>query len=187
MSRCAARRNETSSPSSNILPEVGSSRPAIIRSVVVLPQPDGPRRQKNSPSLTVNDEFFTATNSLKALCRLSTLISAMALLRKFGDDHEHHGPRQYRQERIRIEVEHEGLAQHDDAERDEAGRDVLPDAAAKEAAQGAFADLRALDVGAHRRTAPNVIPRKRCLRSRIVNATIGMRKIVVPAATAGQS
>ena len=39
----------TSSPSRTTLPEVGSSKPAIIRSVVVLPQPDGPSSEKNSP------------------------------------------------------------------------------------------------------------------------------------------
>ena len=38
-----------STPSSRIWPEVGSSNPAIIRSVVVLPQPDGPSSEKNSP------------------------------------------------------------------------------------------------------------------------------------------
>ncbi len=48
----------TSSPSSKIWPEVGSSSPAIMRSVVVLPQPDGPSRQKNSPSGMVKVEFL---------------------------------------------------------------------------------------------------------------------------------
>jgi hypothetical protein len=32
-----------------IVPEVGSSSPATIRSVVVLPQPDGPSSAKNEP------------------------------------------------------------------------------------------------------------------------------------------
>src|SRR6266487_1909159 len=36
-------------PSIVILPPVGCSKPAIIRSVVVLPQPDGPRNETNSP------------------------------------------------------------------------------------------------------------------------------------------
>ena len=40
-----------------------------MRSVVVLPQPEGPSRQKNSPSRTVKVESFTATKSAKALCR----------------------------------------------------------------------------------------------------------------------
>ncbi len=38
-----------SSPSSRIWPAVGRSKPAISRSVVVLPQPDGPSSEKNSP------------------------------------------------------------------------------------------------------------------------------------------
>ena len=40
----------TSWPSSRIARLSGSSKPAIIRSVVVLPQPDGPSRVKNSPA-----------------------------------------------------------------------------------------------------------------------------------------
>ena len=37
------------------------------------------------------------------------------------------------------------------------------------------------------RTAPNVIPRNRCLRKRIVKIITGTRNRVAPAATAGQS
>ena len=62
-----------------MLPEVGSSSPAIMRSVVVLPQPDGPSMTKNSPSATVKFESCTATKSPNALCRFSTRISAIAL------------------------------------------------------------------------------------------------------------
>ena len=36
-----------------MVPAVGNSSPAIMRSVVVLPQPEGPSRQRNSPSSTV--------------------------------------------------------------------------------------------------------------------------------------
>ena len=39
----------TSRPSRKTVPPVGSSKPAIIRIVVVLPQPDGPSSEKNSP------------------------------------------------------------------------------------------------------------------------------------------
>ena len=39
----------TSRPRSSIGPLVGRSKPPIIRRVVVLPQPDGPRSEKNSP------------------------------------------------------------------------------------------------------------------------------------------
>ena len=38
-----------SSPFNKILPLVGVSKPAIIRSVVVLPQPEGPKKVTNSP------------------------------------------------------------------------------------------------------------------------------------------
>ena len=40
------------SPSIKIFPEVGSSKPEIIRNVVVFPQPEGPNRVTSSPSLT---------------------------------------------------------------------------------------------------------------------------------------
>ena len=39
----------------------------------------------------------------------------------------------------------------------------------------------------HFRTAPNVMPRSRCFRSKMVKTMTGTRKIVAPAATAGQS
>ena len=41
-----------SSPPSMMRPGSGCSKPAIIRSVVVLPEPDGPSSVKNSPSAT---------------------------------------------------------------------------------------------------------------------------------------
>ncbi len=37
-----------SCPASSIRPEVGFSNPASIRIIVVLPQPDGPSKAKNS-------------------------------------------------------------------------------------------------------------------------------------------
>ena len=39
----------TSWPSISMLPAEGVSKPASMRSNVVLPQPDGPRSAKNSP------------------------------------------------------------------------------------------------------------------------------------------
>ena len=41
-----------SSPAIITLPDVGTVKPAIILSSVVLPQPDGPRSVRNSPSRT---------------------------------------------------------------------------------------------------------------------------------------
>jgi len=43
---------ETSVPSSRMRPAVGSSKPAISRSVVVFPHPGGPSSEKNSPPET---------------------------------------------------------------------------------------------------------------------------------------
>src|SRR4051812_6870917 len=45
---CGGRR-DSGLPSSRISPVVGFSNPASIISVVVLPEPEGPRRVKNSP------------------------------------------------------------------------------------------------------------------------------------------
>src|ERR671914_195892 len=48
-----------------MVPPLGSSNPPIIRSVVVLPHPEGPSREKNSPSAIVKETPSTATTSLK--------------------------------------------------------------------------------------------------------------------------
>src|ERR1043165_7073006 len=55
------------SPASRIVPEVGVSRPATIRSVVVLPQPDGPSSAKNDPRGTSRSRSLTAVNAPKDL------------------------------------------------------------------------------------------------------------------------
>src|SRR5689334_9194558 len=47
-------------PSSLIAPLDGSRKPAIICNVVVLPQPDGPRKEMNSPLATVRLNSSTA-------------------------------------------------------------------------------------------------------------------------------
>src|SRR3954453_13388085 len=52
----------TSSPML-IRPLVLFSRPATMRNVVVLPQPDGPSSVRNSPSLTRRSTSLTAANS----------------------------------------------------------------------------------------------------------------------------
>src|SRR6188768_1318590 len=128
MSRCEARFQVTSSPPRKILPRVGSSRPAIMRSVVVLPQPEGPSRQKNSPSLTVKVESFTATKSAKALCRFSTRISAMSLrpsARELGDDREQGHAEERGHERPGVEDERERLQHHRNAQGDDERRGHL--------------------------------------------------------------
>ena len=54
---------------SRIRPAVGSSKPPIIRSVVVLPQPDGPSSEKNSPAATSIDTPSTARTPPKRFSR----------------------------------------------------------------------------------------------------------------------
>jgi len=61
-----------------ISPEDGSSSPAIIRSVVVLPQPEGPSSMKNSPSSTVKVDPSTAAKSPNSLRRSRISMRAMA-------------------------------------------------------------------------------------------------------------
>src|SRR5690606_25636700 len=50
-------------------PRVGSRNPAIICSVVVLPQPEGPSRETNSPFFTERLRSSTATKLPKCLER----------------------------------------------------------------------------------------------------------------------
>ena len=57
-------------PPSVIVPEVGVSSPATIRSVVVLPQPEGPSSAKNDPVGTSRSSDFTAVNAANSLVRL---------------------------------------------------------------------------------------------------------------------
>ena len=56
-----------SCPAMVIVPLVGSSRPATIRRVVVLPQPDGPRSAKNRPCSTTRSRSSTAVNLAERL------------------------------------------------------------------------------------------------------------------------
>src|SRR3954454_18287777 len=61
MLRWRGARSVTGSPLSRIAASLGSSRPAIIRRTVDLPQPEGPSRTMNSPSLTSRLTLSTAT------------------------------------------------------------------------------------------------------------------------------
>ena len=64
ISRLSGVRRETSLPSTRMRPEVGFSKPAIMRSVVVLPQPDGPSSVTNEPPPNASDTSSTATHRL---------------------------------------------------------------------------------------------------------------------------
>ena len=62
--RCAGNLSIRSSPN-HTLPRSTSQNPAIMRNSVVLPQPDGPSRVKNSPCLISNEMSSTARTSPK--------------------------------------------------------------------------------------------------------------------------
>src|SRR5215472_18210925 len=58
-----------SAPSSRIFPAVGRSNPAIRRSDVVLPQPEGPSSEKNSPAsieTSIPSTAATSPNSFRS-------------------------------------------------------------------------------------------------------------------------
>ena len=60
-----------------IVPEVGVSRPAIIRRLVVLPQPEGPSRQTNSPSPISRLRSWAAVKAPKVLVTFWNSTDAM--------------------------------------------------------------------------------------------------------------
>ena len=60
-------------PSSSTWPDVGSSNPAIIRSVVVFPQPDGPSSEKNPPAGISRSMASTAMKDPKRLVSATRL------------------------------------------------------------------------------------------------------------------
>src|SRR6516162_1929720 len=64
-----------STPSSRIWPWVGCSKPAIMRSVVVLPQPEEPSSEKNSPAGMWRLIPSTAFTTPKRLTRLTSWTS----------------------------------------------------------------------------------------------------------------
>src|SRR4051812_5420299 len=69
-----------SSPPSRIRPASGRSNPAISRSVVVFPEPEGPRSVKNSPSPTRRSTSCTATTAPYVFRIPSTATSASKAL-----------------------------------------------------------------------------------------------------------
>src|SRR6266404_832882 len=80
--RRSAGRFVMSPPSNSIVPVSGFSRPAIMRSVVVLPQPDGPSNPKNSPRSTSSEMSATAcveSNRLEIFLRESSGITFCSL------------------------------------------------------------------------------------------------------------
>ena len=61
MSRFSGAVCVRSTPSNRIWPSAGNSNPAMQRSVVVLPQPEGPSSDTNSPFATVRSIAFNTS------------------------------------------------------------------------------------------------------------------------------
>src|SRR5215471_7260508 len=76
--RLAGFTARRSRPSSRIAPPLGSTKPAIICRVVVLPQPDGPSSETNSPFSTPSERLSTARCEPKRLLRFSRTRKLMA-------------------------------------------------------------------------------------------------------------
>ena len=67
MLRWLGLRLVTSLPPMTTVPAVGSSKPATMRSIVVLPQPEGPRNETNSPCSMARLKSLTTVTSPKDL------------------------------------------------------------------------------------------------------------------------
>src|ERR1700735_10986 len=80
MRRSRGDRCVTSCPPIRIWPEVGVSRPAIIRRRVVFPEPEGPRKTRNSPSWVSRLTSLTAPSSPFLKTLVSPLVSTTAIL-----------------------------------------------------------------------------------------------------------
>ena len=74
--RANGARLVTSLPSRYTFPEVGASKPAIIRSTVVFPEPDGPSIEKNSPSRISRSRSSTAVTAPNRLVTDSSRTAA---------------------------------------------------------------------------------------------------------------
>jgi hypothetical protein len=68
----------TSRSPKRTLPAVGSRKPAIMRSSVVLPHPDGPSRKNSSPLCTARSTASTAVVRPKRLVTPRRVIAVMA-------------------------------------------------------------------------------------------------------------
>src|SRR3984885_5108617 len=78
-SRCRGGSVVTSRPPMLTAPASANSRPAIMRSRVVLPHPLGPRSTKNSPSATVRSTSRTAVTRPRSKDLLTPLTTMPAM------------------------------------------------------------------------------------------------------------
>src|ERR1700675_4232084 len=79
MRRWRGVRSLTTTSPMRISPEVGSSSPAIMRSSVVFPDPEGPRRTRNSPSRLFKSTLTTAPSCPFRKSLVSPFVSTIAI------------------------------------------------------------------------------------------------------------
>src|SRR5690606_20442680 len=84
--RSRAGTRVRSDPSSSISPESGSSSPATTRNSVVLPQPEGPRKQTNEPCSTSRLTLLSAATAPKFLPMSRRLRNTFRVIRSEGDN-----------------------------------------------------------------------------------------------------
>src|SRR5579863_2283570 len=93
MPRSLGPSSVTSRPSMRIFPPLGSSSPAMSRSSVDLPQPDGPTRTRNSPSATLSERLGMTVAAPKRFARFSISRVAMgSALHRPREEPVHEGP-----------------------------------------------------------------------------------------------
>src|SRR5579872_5274681 len=63
-------------PLTSSVPEVGCCKSAITRNIVVLPQPDGPIKETNSPSATCRSTLESASTWPSAVSKVSEIAFA---------------------------------------------------------------------------------------------------------------
>src|SRR5678815_3878687 len=101
-----------SRPSSQMLPPLGTSNPATSRSSVVLPHPDGPSRQKNSPASMSRLTSSTAVKSPKrrVMLRISSSAIRTSIAKKCAilTNERRHAPKN----KIPGSVKSRGLREH---------------------------------------------------------------------------
>src|SRR5664280_178098 len=89
MSRRNGGSASTGRPAIWIVPRSGRRKPAIMFSVVVLPQPDGPSNVNSSPGVTLRSMPLTAAKSPKLLCRSVNATAGSAMGRGSLDKISH--------------------------------------------------------------------------------------------------
>src|SRR6267143_3547261 len=81
MRRSRGLRSLTTCPPIRISPDVGVSRPAIIRKRVVFPEPEGPRKTRNSPSRVSRFTLLTAPSCPSLNTFVRSRVSTTAIRR----------------------------------------------------------------------------------------------------------